>query len=240
MMLKKLAEACAKIANAESLPALEANLTKAMNELGFVSYNISLNRNDPLQFMERPLLTTWTTRDLDIYVNDGWFDRDPLMSHLQRNKAPLFWQPGMWDGTPYQEYSEYVRHQGIAGGATLPLFGSPGKFSAITLLTIDKSLQPSDMAHAISILTNMATARMVAFTEGLPCQYNVHGFKQLSGLQVEIISWIARGKTNHEIALIVGRTERAIAYHVSEILAKISVTSRAQAAAFYAALGLRE
>ncbi|WP_210342050.1 hypothetical protein [Martelella lutilitoris] len=39
--------------------------------MGFISYNISLNRSDPLQFMERPLLTTWTTRDLDIYVMTG-------------------------------------------------------------------------------------------------------------------------------------------------------------------------
>ncbi|AMM83461.1 LuxR family transcriptional regulator [Martelella sp. AD-3] len=239
-MLKHLAKACATIANAESLPDLEACLTKALNELGFISYNISLNRSDPLQFMERPLLTTWTTRDLDIYVNDGWFDRDPLMSHLKANTAPLFWKPGLWDGTPRQDYSEYVRYQGIAGGATLPLFAAPGKFSAITLLTIDKSVHVPDTAHAISILTSVATARMSAFTEGLPCQYNVHGFKQLSGLQVEILSWIAKGKTNSEIALIVGRTERAIAYHVSEILAKISVSSRAQAAAFYAALGLRD
>ncbi|QQM31362.1 hypothetical protein JET14_04100 [Martelella lutilitoris] len=70
-MLKHLAKACATIANAESLPDLEACLTKALNELGFISYNISLNRSDPLQFMERPLLTTWTTRDLDIYVMTG-------------------------------------------------------------------------------------------------------------------------------------------------------------------------
>ena len=53
--------------------------------------------------------------------------------------------------------------------------------------------------------------------------------KELSGKQLEILHWARQGKSNRDIATIMGLSKRAIDYHMSEILRKLGVASRAQA-----------
>lgn len=239
-MLKPLSEDVTKIAFAESLPELKNAFTESLHRLGFVSYDISVNRSSPAEFMEKPTFTTWTTQQLDTYVNDRWFGRDPLMEHLEHNNTPLLWSQQNWNRPGREGYYDYIRFQGIMGGLTLSLPALDGKASAITLLSIDPTPQSPEVIPQVTILSSVAVARMAAFRQGQFTEYDLHRFKLLSDLQVEILGWMAKGKTNNEISSIVGRTERAIAYHVSEILSKIDVTSRAQAAAFYAALGFSD
>lgn len=239
-MLKPLSEDVTKIAFAESLPELKNAFTESLHRLGFISYNISVNRPSPAEFMEKPTFTTWTTQQLDTYVNDRWFGRDPLMKHLKHNNTPLLWSQQNWNRPGSEEYYDYIRFQGIMGGLTLSLPALDGKASAITLLSIDPKPQSCEVIPQVTILSSVAVARMAAFGQGQFTEYDLHRFKLLSDLQIEILGWMAKGKTNNEISSIVGRTERAIAYHVSEILSKIDVTSRAQAAAFYAAMGFSD
>ncbi|MGV0908508.1 LuxR C-terminal-related transcriptional regulator [Martelella sp. FOR1707] len=239
-MLKPLSKDVTRIAFAQSLPEVKNAFTQSVNRLGFIGYNISINRSTVSEFMEKPTLSTFTTKELDTYVNDRWAGRDPLMAHLEFNKTPLLWHQKNWDMPGQEEYYDYVRFQGIMGGLTLSLPALNGKASAITLLSIDPTPQSPDVIPEVTILTSVAVARLAAFKEGQFTEYDLRRFKLLSDLQVEILSWMAKGKTNGEISSIVGRTERAIAYHVSEILTKLDVTSRAQAAAFYAAMGFSD
>lgn len=93
------------------------------------------------------------------------------------------------------------------------------------------------MLHAASIIGMVGTSRAAAI--GLQTGQAGGGsakFRSLSSLQREILKWVANGKSNTEIALIVGQSKRSVDYHVIEILKKLEVGSRAQAAAIYAAL----
>ena len=56
----------------------------------------------------------------------------------------------------------------------------------------------------------------------------------LSHRQKEILHWAAMGKSNAEIAIILGQTKRGVDYHISEITRKLGVTSRVQAIVIYA------
>jgi DNA-binding CsgD family transcriptional regulator len=53
----------------------------------------------------------------------------------------------------------------------------------------------------------------------------------LSNREAEVLSWIAQGKTNREIARIIGSSPRTIEKHVEKILEKLSVETRTAAAA---------
>lgn len=57
----------------------------------------------------------------------------------------------------------------------------------------------------------------------------------LSIKQQTILRWIAEGKSNFAISVICGLTQRNVDYHVAQILSKLGVSSRAQAAAIFAA-----
>ena len=53
----------------------------------------------------------------------------------------------------------------------------------------------------------------------------------MSDRQKQILHWINEGKTNWEIAHILGMTEKNVKYHIEQIFAKLGVRTRAQAAA---------
>lgn len=236
-MLHALANDVAAIAFARSLPELKNAFTASLNRLGFISYNIGVNQSSLLDFMEKPTFTTWTTEDLDEYVNDRWLERDPLVKHLDASKTPLLWHRENFNTAAYRDYYEYIRIKGITSGLTLPLPAISGKASAITLISIDDTRKSPEIISAVMILSNVAMARIASFKDGQFYDFDIRRFNTLSNLQIEILSWVAKGKTNSEIAIIVERTERVVAYHISEILNKIGVTSRVQAAAFYAVMG---
>lgn len=59
-------------------------------------------------------------------------------------------------------------------------------------------------------------------------------FKSLTGQEMQILAHIAEGLTNPEIGLRMHLSEKTVRNYASEILRKLSVTSRAQAAAYAA------
>lgn len=55
------------------------------------------------------------------------------------------------------------------------------------------------------------------------------GLSGLTGRENEVLNWIARGKSNPEIAIILGVSVRTVYKHVENLFAKLGVESRAQA-----------
>jgi DNA-binding CsgD family transcriptional regulator len=52
----------------------------------------------------------------------------------------------------------------------------------------------------------------------------------LTPRQGEVLFWIAKGKSNEEIGLIIGAKVRTVAKHAEQIFARIGVENRASAA----------
>jgi DNA-binding CsgD family transcriptional regulator len=53
----------------------------------------------------------------------------------------------------------------------------------------------------------------------------------LTKREAEVLAWIARGKGNYEIGVILGTKRRTISKHVEHILTKLNVENRTAAAA---------
>ena len=52
----------------------------------------------------------------------------------------------------------------------------------------------------------------------------------LTRREAEVLTWVARGKTNYEIAIILGAASGTIRKHVEHILGKLQVENRTAAA----------
>lgn len=233
-MLEKLSRHVASICAAEDSAQIDAALALAVRDLNFVSYNLTCGKQSTQDFMTDPDLTSWTTPDLEAYDRDRWGHRDPLLQRLAGPGRAHFWRGTDWLGTPYHDYSEYVLAVGIGGGITIPLASSPGRFSAMTLLTPTPGISSDQMAAA-QILANVAQSRL-ALTGLLHAgtKSSAAALRTLSHRQKEILHWAAMGKSNAEIAIILGQTKRGVDYHISEITRKLGVTSRVQAIVIYA------
>jgi len=62
----------------------------------------------------------------------------------------------------------------------------------------------------------------------------------LTQRELEVLRWLAQGKTNKEIAVALNITQRTVKFHVSAILRKLGVGNRTEALASAAKLGLIE
>ncbi|MEO5956740.1 MAG: LuxR family transcriptional regulator [Nitrospiraceae bacterium] len=60
----------------------------------------------------------------------------------------------------------------------------------------------------------------------------------LSPREVTILNWVKNGKTNWEIAQIIGITERTVRFHIESVFGKLDVSSRTQAVAVAVQHGL--
>ena len=59
---------------------------------------------------------------------------------------------------------------------------------------------------------------------------NRRGLLSLTARETEVLSWIAQGKTNHEIGVILSASTGTICKHVEHILCKLDVKNRTAAA----------
>lgn len=236
-LIKVIAGSVGDICAASDRRELEAALGGAISAIGFDSFNLSCHKASRFDFMTDPTMTTWTTDDLRVYERDRWAARDPLLRHAVSARAPLHWTIPMRGVIDDPKYVEYLSAIGISNGVTAPLKGKDGTVSAFTLLSLTPRRSDKRLAQAAEIIGS--TAMLRAETLGIVAAQKNHAVAligDLSGIQLEILRWIAKGKTNRDIATIIGKSERAVHYHVLEILRKLSVGSRAQAAVLYASL----
>jgi two-component system, NarL family, response regulator LiaR len=113
-------------------------------------------------------------------------------------------------------------------------------FSAIKAGAMGYLLKESsykDLVHAIqqvsagelSLSTDIAlkVVRELKRPSDLP-----HSENPLTEREMEVLKWVARGLSNHDIAENLVTSERTIAKHVSNILSKLQLSNRTQAALY--------
>jgi two-component system response regulator DevR len=85
-----------------------------------------------------------------------------------------------------------------------------------------------------SLLDPSLTHRVFAKMREVRQQERAHAFADLNGQEMQILARIAEGQTNREIGAALHLSEKTVRNYVSEILSKLNLTSRAQAAAYAA------
>lgn len=228
-----LAQAAARISAAQSVAALENALALSTSAMGFQTFNLAVHKQSGRQFMEAPTLTTWSSDDLIGYERDRWFSRDPLLAQAAGDGPPLLWSAADWQVQGHHDYHAYVVANGIRGGLTVPLGQVAGLRSAMTMLSFQDRAHDPDTAQAAYILGSLLSARAVALGLAPRMSDKALLLRGLSGHQREVLHWVAAGKTSVEIASILEISRRTVDYHVAEILRKLNVSNRAQAAAIY-------
>jgi DNA-binding NarL/FixJ family response regulator len=85
-----------------------------------------------------------------------------------------------------------------------------------------------------SLLDPSLTSQVFAKMRQVRRQERAHAFAGLSGQEMQILARVAEGETNREIGAVLQLSEKTVRNYLSVILAKLDLTSRAQAAAYAA------
>ena len=124
-----------------------------------------------------------------------------------------------------QLFVDTAREHGLTDGFLLPTFGPR---QHIVVFSITMAEHEDRIAHAdLPILHSVAQAAHLRIDQ-LASEDVAR--PHLAPREITILHWIARGKSNEEIAMILGNKRPTIATHIKRIFAKLDVSDRASAA----------
>ena len=127
------------------------------------------------------------------------------------------------------EYDELVwRPHGIDDGLRLWLPSPPGRARSVYLERSGQNY--TDRERMIFGLMRPHLARMRVNAESRRRRTN--GIRHLTPREAEIVDWVARGKTNAEIASALFISPQTVRKHLENIFQKLAVRSRTAAAAY--------
>jgi two-component system response regulator DevR len=89
------------------------------------------------------------------------------------------------------------------------------------------------VAKGQSILDSSVTERALRWLRGLHDLPVAPGTDQLSSQEERVVALVAEGKTNKEIAVALGLSDKTVKNYLANVFQKLRITRRAQAAAFF-------
>src|SRR5688572_414867 len=135
----------------------------------------------------------------------------------------------------FDENREAYREIGVEH-ANVPVVVNPSQVTALTLRRTKKHFRDEDVAalallrpHVVQALTN---ARLFEATRRAAVRLTTGAARatSLTERESQVAFWIAQGKTNAEIGLILSVGARTVEKHVESILRKLHVENRTAAA----------
>ncbi|MBU6479847.1 MAG: autoinducer binding domain-containing protein [Nitrospirae bacterium] len=163
------------------------------------------------------------------YGKEGYASVDPVLQSLLSSFKTQVWEQtyGKASSPKQLEFIEEARSAGLTHGVTTGMLERERGFATFFSFAGGEADGAQRFAGLLEYLLP-ALHRVLIANANTPLFNRVKG---LSPREVTVLMWMKEGKTNWEIARIVGVTERTVRFHVEGIFMKLDVSSRTQAVA---------
>jgi len=163
------------------------------------------------------------------YGTKGYASVDPVLQSLLSSFRTQVWkQTYEKTSSPKQlEFIEEARSVGLAHGITTGMLERERGFATFFSFAGGDAVGTQRFTGLLEYLLPSIHRVLIANTR-TPLFNRVKG---LSHREMTVLLWMKEGKTNWEIAQIVGVTERTVRFHVEGIFMKLDVNSRTHAVA---------
>lgn len=231
--LKNLVEISTAICEARNREDLLKVIQFGCASLGFDRFNLACHAPTKRDLTLNPTLSSFTDDYRRDYETLGLEDGDIYADRALAKGAAFSWE---WEAEnvsdPRQrQYLDVLKRHGMSAGIVVPL-GHRGTTTSLFMM-VRAAVAPLQTKNlqAAAILADFAKAKaeMLGLCPEISLEEAI-ALRSLSTIQRRVLDWIAEGKSNADIATIMSLPERTIRYHVSEILRKLCVATRMQAA----------
>jgi LuxR family quorum-sensing transcriptional regulator LasR len=163
------------------------------------------------------------------YDSQGFAECDPTFLHAATSLRPLAWHDAMFANPPQQAMRAEARQYGIVSGITFPIQSKKGEVGLLNFAlrrqgaTVDRMIKeslPFGAFAATLVHETMGDITRRSYAKPLP---------KLTEREVDVLKWVAAGKTSWEISRLLNISSHGVVFHVRNILHKFDVTSRHQA-----------
>ncbi len=175
---------------------------------------------------------------IEFYGREGYFDDDVLFDLALTNQRPISWDQvqNSFDLTKrQQQIFDAGFDAGHRFGVTIPFHGPLGRVATLSISTSGTQADiPNDpvKVYALSAQFHAMFDALAGSDEIVPPP------PRLSEREYECLSWAAQGKSNRDIAQIIGVSDPTVQFHMSNVMKKLKVSSRVSAVFEASRLGL--
>lgn len=216
---------------AETVEEVRGLLTREIERLGF-AYTAFSNVSRYQETGDLSCLAvvlTFPQEWTEHYVRQGYADIDPVHHFARHSARPFTWDQVRSLNTllPRQQtILEECRIAGMAYGVTVPLFGPRGTTALLSVAGDRRELEDTSRLRVIAAL---ATQFHMAHQALEQPEADVPEFVPLTGREREVLTWSAQGKSNWVISEILGISESAVNFHITNAMRKLQATTRIMA-----------
>jgi len=170
----------------------------------------------------------------EIYKKQEYVYQDPLVQHAIRSSVPLIW-------TAQDTYAvvPHFLEDLMAFDMKSGWCQSTRSTSGVSLLTLARSdtnaLHSEISTPSLLWFTQVFNNALEKLISSSPL---VDNEVQLTSREIDVMRWTADGKTSHEIAVILGISERTVNFHLNNVMAKLNANNRISATVKAISLGL--
>lgn len=218
----RLAPKLRDISHAQNRHEIDSAISDAVRAVGglFYSFSTDVPRQEGMLF--QPALYSLPEPVVSEMLAKGLYQSNPILSSLRTTGRPEQVALDPHHSNPIvADVSRLVAPFGVAFATLVPVLSVTNDLAVLGAY----SSTPLSDDGAIAMLQLIGTAASIRLLE----LHDKAGSVTLSASQSNILRWAAAGKSNGDIAAILGLTPRNCAYHLGEIYRKLGVGSRAQA-----------
>lgn len=227
----------------ESFDEIWALLNRYRADRGFLS--LTYIHFPPLGALdqEKPLVAAegfpenWVAH----YMANNFADIDPVLEFAKTAIVPFYWSdilnPDYRDASTSPEVRRFITdflEYKVGEGLGFPLHGPMGRRALCSVGLPEPRMElPAALRQELQILFQAGHLRycdLILQTQSKQAD--------LSPREVEILSWVARGKSNSVIANILDVSAHTVDTHMRRIYAKLNVTDRVAAAIYGVGAGI--
>lgn len=176
------------------------------------------------------LCCEWPIEWLSRYVEAGYVFVDPVINYSRIAQRPFTWP----EAQPNKNVNPLLVKNmmgeasecGLCDGYAVPFELIEGSLATISFGGDRVDLSENGKA-VLNLLSTYAFGRALELRNRLNMQLK----RNLSSREIDCIRWVAEGKTNWEIAMILGVSEKTVQHHLANARVKLNVVNKAQLAA---------
>lgn len=216
-------ESIERVQNADSRDVILHELDAYFSGFGFDTFIVSHLPQPGSPEKPFVLLSGWCDEWSDRYFGHNYVRIDPVARNCYRTSNPF-----MWSQAVYDRVNDRLAHKvmteaadfGMKEGMCVPIATVDGLTGCVSMAGESPEL-PENASYMVHLLAIYAHGRLRYLDrESRP------SFTRLSAREKEVLTWAAHGKTNQDIAEIMGISERTVLHHFQRIARKLSTVNR--------------
>lgn len=215
-----------RVVSPESLLDL---LGTAFGRLGFDRFIISGLPHRGVDVRPFVMLNAWPRDWFEHYTGNDYVHLDPVARHCFHTVLPF-----EWGQAPYDAETDPIAHRimkeaedsGMPAGFCIPVHMEDGMQGCVSLAAQEVDIAQEDrlMLHLIALY---AHGRLRFLKRQIP----ERDPPKITGREAEVLKWAAVGKSNADIAEILGISPRTVVFHFESIARRMGTLNRTHSVA---------